>query len=310
MSQRKLIGSVVAGSIVLFSLGCGENNYNLEVKNVTLENLKPLSGDESVFLRSIVKSIFPSEWKILNIYEAGKEDNINSKRYLLEIYIPNLHLIRRNFIWLTFDNKTLITQLYHIEKGKVVLIKPQREVSYPLENLRWILDIERILITANFPTEIISQGNKTLYLVWNIYCKACYSQWKQLLKYAKEKGFRLKIIPFHSFYYPQDNLYSLIYILWKAQNVGSLEEVLKEYYSSASNFEEFLKRIKTNAYGNLTKINPKTFNEIGFYLEQLGKVLNQAKIFVVPTSIEVVKVSPNIGVAEGYIYIGKLLPEK
>jgi len=42
----------------------------------------------------------------------------------------------------------------------------------------------------------------------------------------------------------------------------------------------------------------------------LGKVLNQAKIFVVPTSIEVVKVSPNIGVAEGYIYIGKLLPEK
>jgi len=285
-------------------VGCSSSGrYDLnKLSQEVDEKLYELKGKEKERLERVAKAIFPAEWKVIGVFgvEGGEE---GFKKYLVAVYSPYQHAVYYRFIWITEDGRYLTTALYRLGENKVSLIVPAKEKEHPLESLRWILDFERIAMAHNLPV-VLTPGERTLYLVWNPYCESCFKRWKEILKTAEEKRISIKLIPYHGTYYPWDNLYLLIYVLNEASAVG-LFEVLNRYYSAES-FDEFMQRLKNDAFAAVGKIPKERFNEIGAALKSINKVLTQAKILVVPTTVRVVSVDPTAGLASGYVFVGEI----
>jgi len=298
-----LIGLSLLG---LFLTNCGEEEeYQLQILKQELKTeLRPLEGNKKKQITAIVKVILPQNWELLEIYEIPKAEKDYLKKYLIRVYSPYQHAVFNKFIWFTKDGELLFSQTYKVEKGKVSLIVPAKEKEYPLENITWVSDIERIALNANLPITL-TEGKKTIYLVWNPYCKTCFQQWKEILKTAQEKGLTVKLIPYHNVYYPLDNLYALIYILWKAQNEG-LFNVLNGYYTKFQSFDDFLSNLKEEAFKNLKKVPKDSYNNIGLALKQISQTLAVSKIFVVPTTVEIKETDKLMQLVKGYVYVGQI----
>jgi len=304
MSKRGLLLAVSLLGLGLFSCGEGEK-YELKQLSEELHlKLQPLKGKEKEKITSIVEAVFPKTWKVLSIYRVEPSEEKYLRKYLIRVYSEYDHVIYNRFIWFTDDGKVLFTYGYLVGNKTVSPIIPPKGKEYPLENVGWILDIERIVYGANLPTTL-TVGKKTVYLVWNPYCKVCFDRWKDILETAQREKITLKLIPYHNVYYPIDNLYMLIYILYKAQAEG-LASVLNKYYSSAKSFDDFIGNLKRDAYAFLPKIPKDDYNEIGYALKQISQTLNVAKIFVVPTTVWVKKVNTQLGTASGYVYVGEI----
>ena len=290
----------------IFLIGCGEEEkYQLQTLKQELKmDLKPLEGKEREKITSIVKTVLPPSWELLDIYKVPKAEEKFLRKYLVRVYSPYQHAVFNKFVWFTEDGKLLFTQTYKVGDRKVSLIVPAKEKEHPLENITWVLDVERIAINANLPLSLTS-GKRTVYLVWNPYCKICFQKWKDILKTAREEGLTLKIIPYHNVYYPIDNLYALIYLLWKAQN-GGLLNVLNDYYTRYKSFNEFLNNLKEETFKNLGEVPKDSYNNIGFALKQISQTLAAAKIFVVPTTVEVKGKNPVMQLVKGYVYVGEI----
>ncbi len=288
--------------LVLFSCqNSQEPKYQTSQKLEKINQAQPLEEKEKEKLLSLVKAILPQSWEILDIYKVPSEEKF-LKKYLLKVYSQYEHAILYRFLWLTDDGKLLFPTAYGVEGNKVSLILPAKEKEYPLENLRWVLDIERIAIMGNLPITL-TEGKNIVYLVWNPYCKVCFQRWKEIIQTARANNISIKLIPYHNIYYPLDNLYMIIYLLWKAQNEG-LYAVLDKYYSSSKSFEEFIKKLKEDTFASFSQIPKDTYNTLGYSIQQINKILSQAKIFVVPTTVKVVHTNPTVGLAEGYVYVG------
>ncbi len=291
---------------ILFLTSCqSEPKYDLKkVEEEVGSKVKPLEEKEKKELKGILEAVFPKGWEVIGLFEVQPSEESFLRKFLVKVYSPYEHVIWNRFVWLTSDGKLLFTKTYLVGDNSVGPIVPKKDREYPLESLRWVLDIERVAFDGNLPISL-TKGKRIVYLVWNPYCKTCFQEWKEMLKKAKENEVSVRLIPYHGVYYPMDNLYMLIYLLWKAQNEG-LYAVLDGYYSSAKSFEDFLSRLKEETFQNLNGIPEKTFNNIGFQLKQISKILETAKIFVVPTSVLVEKVEPKLGLAEGYVIVGQI----
>jgi hypothetical protein len=288
----------------MFSCGGGEK-YNLG-KLEQQVGAKPveLPGKEKEHVEALVKAIFPQGWKVIEVFGIKTSEEPYLKKYLAVVYNPYQHAVFYRFIWITTDGKYLTANLYRINKGSVDLILPKKAVEHPLEDLRWLLDIERIALSQNLPLTL-TEGKRYVYIVWNPYCESCFNCWKELVRTAKKERLGIKIIPYHNVYYPLDNLYMLIYILHRAKSEG-LFTVLNGYYSNSKSFTDFLQRLKRDAFANLSKIPKKEFNDIGYSLEAISKDLKAAKVLVVPTTVWVKNINPSTGSASGYVYVGSI----
>lgn len=308
--MRKLIlFSTLVSSIYLFSSCESEPKYNLQkIKQEVGASVQSLSPQKEERLKAILKSIYPNKWQILGIFKIQQNEEKFFKKYLVKVYSPYEHVIWNKFIWFTKDGKLLTPILYKIENNNIDLITPKKEKEYPLESLRWILDVERISLEGNIPISL-TQGRNIVYLIWNPYCKKCFENWKELVKEAKKRNIAIKLIPYHNIYYPIDNLYMLIYLLWKAQNEG-LYSILDKYYSNSQSFEDFLDKLKRETYANLGKIPKDSFNNLGYALKEISNTLQGAYIYIVPTSVILTKVNPTVGLAEGYVLVNQIKLEK
>jgi hypothetical protein len=304
MSRKGLLLAFSLLSVGLFSCGEGEK-YNLtELSKELNATVKPLSDKEKERVTSIVSTIFPKTWKVIDIFKVEPSEERYLKKYLVKVYSEYEHAIYNRYIWFTDDGKVLFTQGYLVGNKTVSPIIPPKAKEYPLENIGWILDIERIVYSANLPTTL-TVGKKTVYIVWNPYCRVCFEKWKEILDTAQKEHLTLKLISYHNVYYPIDNLYMLIYILYKAQREG-LASVLNEYYNSYQKFEDFIEALKKDAYANLPKIPKNDYNNIGYALKQISQTLGVARIFIVPTTIRLEKVNTQLGTASGYVYVGEV----
>ena len=303
--MKKLIPLTLFGSTLLIA-SCG-NEEKVEVKKLQEELKLKLSkpkGEDLERLKETFKAILPQGWEILDIYSVEPSEEKYLKKYLVRLYAPYYHAVFNKFVWLTNDNKVLFLNGYLSGSNSVSPIVPPKEKEYPLENVSWILDIERILFTYNIPSQL-TNGKNVVYIVWNPFCKSCFENWKNVIEEAKRENLAVKLIPYHSVYYPIDNLYALIYILYRAQKEGLLT-VLNSYYANSKSFEEFLEKLKEDAYANLKSIPKKEYNTLGFALKEINKILYQAKVFAVPTSVKVVEIKTELGLAKGYVYTGVL----
>jgi len=304
MLKKILVSFAIVGGIALINSCGSEKSYNLsKLQEEVGSKLFPLKGEEETKLKNIIRALYPEEWKIVGLFGVKQSEENFFKKYLVAVYNPYQHVVFYRFIWLTEDGKYLSTTLYRIGNNTVELILPKKDKEYPLENLRWLLDVERIVLSANLPQTLL-KGKKYIYLVWNPYCESCYNRWRDIIKEATQMGLGIKIIPYHNIYYPLDNLYMLIYLLYRAQSEG-LYTVLNNYYSAPS-FEAFLNQLKKDMYVHLKDIPKERFNSIGFALQQINKVLKQAKILVVPTTVQVENIDPTAGLASGYVYVGRI----
>lgn len=303
--MKKLLPLLLFGSTFLI-VSC-ESEKKVEIKKIQEEFKLKLSKpkeEDLEKLKNTFKAILPQDWQILDIYSVEPSEEKYLKKYLIRVYSPYYHAVFNRFVWLTNDDKVLFLNGYLLGQNSVFPIVPPKEKEYPLENVSWILDIERILFTYNIPAQL-TNGKKVVYIVWNPFCKSCFENWKNLIEEAKRENLAIKLIPYHSVYYPIDNLYMLIYILYRAQKEGLLT-VLNSYYTNSKSFEEFLEKLKKEAYANLKSIPKKEYNTLGFALKEINKILYQAKVFAVPTTVKVVKVETDLGLAKGYVYTGVL----
>ncbi len=291
-----------AGVFLLASCGSESTPPPPPAENGT--SYQPLKGEEAKHLKEVLNSVFPKGWEIVGVYKATPSEEKYLNKYLVKVYSPIDHAVFNRYVWLTSDGKVLFTYGYLVRGNAAYPIIPKEAKEYPLENVGWILDVERIAIEGNLPLTL-TEGKKTVYIVWSPFCKVCFDRWKELLETAKRENLSIKLIPYHNPYYPIDNLYALIYLLYRAQNEG-LYAVLNSYYSSAQNFEDFLERLKRDTYAHLGEIPKKTYNNLGYYLKQIYTVLGQAKVYVVPTTVWVVSVNPQLGLAKGYVYAGRI----
>ena len=302
MFKRSLFA--LFGVAALFMVACGGQSNPPPPPPDNGTSYQPLEGQEGEHLKRVLSSVFPKGWQIVALYRATPSEEKYLNKYLVKVYSPLDHAVYNRYIWLTSDGKVLFTYGYLIGGNSAYPIIPKEAKEYPLENVGWILDIERIAVEANMPLTLTA-GKKTVYLVWNPYCKVCFARWKEVLETAKRENLSIKLIPYHNVYYPLDNLYALIYLLYRAQNEG-LYSVLNSYYSSSKSFEEFLERVKRDTYAHLGEIPKDTFNRLGYYLKQIYTVLGQAKVYVVPTTVWVVDINPQLGMAKGYVYVGQI----
>ncbi len=291
--------------ISIFAFSCGEKeNYSLkEFSNEIGVKLSNLTTTNEKNLKNLFAVVYPKSWKIIKIFKV-LNNNTYFKQYLVVVYSPEQHAVFYNYLWLTKDNKFLIPNLYKIENQEVYALLPKKRIEYPLEDISWILNINRIIFSQNLPLSL-TKGSRTVYLIWNPYCQKCYENWKKLLKIATERKLNVMLIPYHSIYYPLDNLYSMIYILWRAQKEGLLS-VLDKYYSSAGNFEEFLDKLKTDTYSSFRDIPKEYYNNVGYAIESIDKILELHNIFYVPTTIWIDKVDKINSIAQGYIYVNQI----
>ncbi len=290
-------------AFLFFSCG-DESSSPLPPPKAQNENYTPLKGEEREFLEKVLKSVFPPSWEVLDIYSVTPSEDKNLKKYLVRFYSQVDHAVFSRYLWFSPKGEVLFTYAYKVSGEKAYPLIPPKGKEYPLENIGWVLDFERIAFSANLPVTL-TKGTQTVYLVWNPYCKICYQKWKEILKTAREKSVTLKIIPYHNVYYPLDNLYMLIYILYKAQKEGLLS-VLENYYGNSKDFNDFLEKLKKDTLANLGKIPKDDYNSIGFALKQIYQVLAQAKVFAVPTTVRLVEVKTRLGLAKGYVYVGEL----
>jgi thiol-disulfide isomerase/thioredoxin len=291
------------GALILFS--CGEENSPLPPPQAQNETYTPLKGEEKDFLKKVLSSVFPPSWEILDIYLVTPSEDKDLKKYLVRFYSPMDHAVYSRYLWFSPEGELLFTYAYKVQGERAYPLIPPKGKEYPLENISWVLDFERVAFSANLPVTLTVGNKGTIYLVWNPYCKVCYQKWQEILKDAKEKGLTVKLIPYHNVYYPLDNLYMLIYILYSAQKEG-LPAVLERYYSQSKDFNEFLERLKKDTYANLGRIPKEEYNSIGFALKQIYQVLAQAKIFTVPTTVKLVEINDRLGLAKGYVYVGEI----
>jgi len=293
----------------LFFFSCGEQKkYNLEEFSQEIGNsLEELSSEDESKVVSILKPLYPKDWKILKVFRV-KEGIKEFNQFLVAVYSPEQHAVFYNFVWFTKDGKFLITSLYKVEETKVLAILPKKKVDYPLEDISWILEINRIIYAQNLPL-ILTKGQKIIYLVWNPYCKQCYEKWKNILKKAQEKNISIILIPYHSIYYPLDNIYMMVYLLWRAQREGLLT-VLNDYYSKSNNFEDFIKQLKLDTYRYLKDMDKNSYNNFGYSIEAISKILERGKVFYIPTTIKVDKVDKVNSFASGYIFVNQIKLEE
>ena len=295
----------ILGSLFILPSCNNEPHYSLsQLQEEVGDKVEPLETEKENQLKAILNSIFPKGWKVLKIFKVTTAEEPYLKKYLVKVYSPYEHLILNKFVWLTKDGKILFSTAYQIEANRVSVIVPKHSKEYPIESLRWILDVERIALEGNLPITL-TKGSKVVYLVWNPYCKKCFDRWKDIVTKAQQLNVSIKLIPYHNVYYPIDNLYMLIFLLWKAQNDG-LFNVVNNYYSQSGNFEDFLSRLKKDAFTYIGKIPKNAFNSIGFSLKEISQTLQVAKIYVVPTTVLVKKINPTIGLAEGYVLVNKI----
>lgn len=268
------------------------------------ESYIPLKGEEREFQEKILRSVFPPSWEVLDIYLVIPSEDKDLKKYLVRFYSQVDHAVFRRYLWFSPKGEVLFTSAYKVDGEKAYPLIPPKGKEYPLENVTWVLDFERIAFSANLPVSL-TKGRETVYLVWNPYCKVCYQKWKEILKNAREKSVTLKIIPYHNLYYPLDNPYMLLYILYRSQKEGLLS-VLENYYENSKDFNDFLERLKRDTFANLGKIPKENYNSLGFALKQIYQVLAQAKVFTVPTTVRLIEVKTRLGLAKGYVYVGEL----
>ena len=290
-------------AFLFFSCG-DESSSPLPPPKAQNENYTPLKGEEREFLEKLLKSVFPPSWEILDIYSVTPSEDKNLKKYLVRFYSQVDHAVFSRYLWFSPKGEVLFTYAYKVSGEKAYPLIPPKGKEYPLENIGWVLDFERIAFSVNLPVTL-TKGTQTVYLVWNPYCKVCYQKWKEILKTSKEKSVTLKIIPYHNVYYPIDNLYMLIYLLWKAQNEG-LINVLNEYYTKAENYEKFLELLKEDTLKNLKSVPKDSYNNIGFALKQISQTLAVSKIFVVPTTVEIKETDRLMRLVKGYVYVGDI----
>ncbi|NPB05941.1 MAG: hypothetical protein GXO08_06160 [Aquificae bacterium] len=306
--MKRLLSAALAGALLLASCG-GKVEYEpSQLRQEVGTSVKPLEGKEREKLEAVLRAVFPPGWRILDLFAVPSAEKPYLKKYLVKVYSPYEHVVWNRFVWTTAEGDLLFTKTYRVANETVALILPKKEKEYPLESLRWILDVERIAVGGNLPLTL-TPGQRPVYLVWNPYCKPCFDRWKELIEEALRKKVSLKLVPYHGVYYPLDNLYALVYLLWKAQSTGNLYSVLNEYYSSAEDFEDFLTRLKEDAFRGLSEVPKEEFNRIGFLLKEVSKVVEGAKVLVVPTSVLVQNVEPKLGLAEGFVVVGRVVLE-
>jgi len=302
--MKKFLPLFLLGPLLIVSC---EGEKKVEIKKLQKEFKVKLSKpkeEDLKKLRGVFKAILPKDWEILDIFSVQPSEEKYLKKYLLRVYSPYYHAVFNRFVWLTADGKVLFLNGYLLGEGAVSPIVPPKEKEYPIENVSWILDVERILFSYNLPSQL-TNGKRVVYIVWNPFCKVCYENWQSLIEEAKRKKVALKLIPYHNVYYPIDNLYALIYLLYRSQKEGLLT-VLNSYYTDSKSFEDFLEKLKKDAYANLKTIPKKEFNTLGYALKEINKILYQAKVFSVPTTVEVIEIKSELGLAKGYVYIGEL----
>lgn len=304
--MRKLfIFSAVAGSLILFSACEKEPRFNLQkIKQEVGASIQAIPSSKEKHLKALLRSIFPDKWQILGVFKVSQSETKYFEKYLVKVYSPYDHVIWNKFIWITKNGKLLTPIFYLVSNKTVSLIVPKKEKEIPLESIRWILNVERIALEGDIPISLTS-GKKVVYLIWNPYCKLCFNNWKNIIKKARSKNIAIKLIPYHNVYYPLDNLYMLIYLLWQAQNEG-LYAVLNKYYSASKSFEDFLENLKKETYTNLGKIPKTTFNSLGFSLREIAKTLQESYIYIAPTTVLLTKINPTVGLAEGYILVNQI----
>ena len=305
--MKKAFPLLLFGVGTIFLNSCGEDSKKAEIKELKRElklQLETPSQQEAEKLKRALNAIVPKNWQIVDIFKVTPSEEPYLKKFLVRLYSPYNHALFNRFVWLTNDGKVLFLSAYLLGEDTVTPLSPPKAKEYPLENVGWILDLERILYTYNIPSLLV-RGKKTLYLVWNPFCRECFNRWKDIVETAKREKLSIKLIPYHNVYYPTDNLYMLIYLLYRAQREG-LYTVLNAYYSSSKNFEEFLQKLKRDAYSHLGQIPRKDYNTLGFALKEIYKVLYQAKVFSVPTTVKVVEIKTELGLAKGYVYVGEI----
>jgi hypothetical protein len=101
----------------------------------------------------------------------------------------------------------------------------------------------------------------------------------------------------------------MVYLLWRAQREGLLT-VLNDYYSKDDNFEDFIKRLKLDTYRYLKDIDKNSYNNFGYSIEAISKILERGKVFYIPTTIKVEKVDKVNSFASGYIFVNQIKLEE
>jgi len=192
MRKFVLISASIGSLIILNS--CEEQpKFNLKKVGQEINSkVVELQPEEKKRLVGILNAVFPNKWKILGIFKVSESEEPFLKKYLVKVYSPYEHIIWNKFVWFSKDGKLLIPTTYFVSKESVNLIVPKKEKEFPLESLRWILDVERIALEGNIPITL-TNGKRIVYIIWNPYCKICFKQWNKILKLAREKNVSLNI---------------------------------------------------------------------------------------------------------------------
>jgi thiol:disulfide interchange protein DsbC len=278
-------------SIALLLFSCGAKQQNVISDNASAKIIK-----------EIIKPLKARGVELEKIEKTNREFVKGFKTYRVKLFDKknSRHIYR--YIWLSEDNKYFTFQILKAEfvNGtlKVTPIEPEKNVELAKVDLSWLSKIVDELKSNGIPYTI-GKGNKTVYIVWDIYCPFCYSHFKEVVgKKIQELNVTLKMIPLPV--HGKSSMEGFVYFTDMAQKLGLKAAMEKIFEKGNGDFVKYAKEFSNEVNKNYKKIPETKRKKLEEFYRKLSEELTSHNIHATPTIIYIPPEEKN----KGFITVG------
>ncbi|WP_457570328.1 DsbA family protein [Desulfurobacterium sp.] len=217
------------------------------------------------------------------------------------------------YVWMTDNGKNMALKLYKFDsetKGGMPLasvIEPKVREKMIKTDLSWFKNILKELDKNNIP-HVVGNGNKTIYIVWDVYCPFCYENFSKVAESLK-KGIKLVFVPLPV--HGERSIKGFVYYTYLARKEGAQKAMGHIFMRGNGNFMKFNQSLAEEVNKNYNKIPEKERKELEKFYTQIRSDLLKKGINATPTIIYIPPGENNKGyIHRGFIPFDQLLKMK
>ncbi|OMH40579.1 DsbA family protein [Desulfurobacterium indicum] len=217
------------------------------------------------------------------------------------------------YVWMTDNGKNMALKLYKFDsetKGGMPLasvIEPKVREKMIKTDLSWFKNILKELDKNNIP-HVVGNGNKIIYIVWDVYCPFCYQNFSKVAESLK-KGIKLVFVPLPV--HGERSIKGFVYYTYLARKEGAQKAMGHIFMRGNGNFMKFNQSLAEEVNKNYNKIPEKERKELEKFYTKIRSDLLKKGINATPTIIYIPPGENNKGyIHRGFIPFDQLLKMK
>ncbi len=226
---------------------------------------------------------------------------VTLRAYRIKFYNKFAKSYIYKYAWVSDNGSDFAIEIFQVknENGEKTwqAIAPKKKIQMVKTDLSWLPPLVKELTKNNIPHEV-GKGEKTVYVVWDVYCPFCYSHFKEVAKKLQKGGLKLVFIPLAV--HGEKSVKGFVYYTYLARKEGAAKAMLHLFDRGNGNYLKFSSSLEKEVEENYSKIPKEEREKLEkFFINYRNQLLKNG-IKATPTLIYMSDKEHK----KGYVHIG------